>query len=35
MIEKTSIMMLHPDKNPSRGQSRPIFITAANGKITI
>lgn len=32
MIEKTSIMMLHPDKNPSRGQSRPIFITAANGK---
>lgn len=32
MITKTSIMMLHPDRNPSRGQSKPIFITAANGK---
>lgn len=32
MIEETSIMMLHPDRNPSRGQSKPIFITATNGK---
>lgn len=32
MIEETSIMMLHPDRNPFRGQSKPIFITATNGK---
>lgn len=32
MIEKTSIMMLNPNRNPSRGQSKPIFISATNGK---